>query len=130
MNAYEGMNFGKFIETLRRSRELSLRSTAQAIGVSPQYYSEVEKGRRSTLTPERLELLRTHLSLSDAEKHLLYDKAAEARKTSEVMLPQDFSDYIIQRDYTMAALRVCKELNANEADWKRFVDDLKTRKER
>lgn len=129
MNAYDGLSFGKYIETLRRSRDMSLRRTAQAIGISPQYYSEVEKGRRSTLTPERLELLKSCLGLTEHEACLLYNKAAEARKTTEVMLPQDFSDYIIQRDYTMAALRVCKELNADEADWQRFVDDLKNRRE-
>jgi transcriptional regulator with XRE-family HTH domain len=120
--------FGDYIETLRKSRCRSLRETAHAIGISPQYYSEVEKGRRSTLTVERMTALTEFLNLSDAETQIMYNKSAEARKHKDVIVPQDFSDYIVERDYTMAALRVAKKLNANEDDWQRFVDDLLERK--
>ena len=52
------MSFGEYIEFLRRSKRKSIRQTAIAIGVSPQYYSEVEKSRRSVLNAERLAKLR------------------------------------------------------------------------
>ena len=44
------MSFGKYIEFIRKSRRKSLRETAKAIGVSPQFYSEVEKNRRCAFT--------------------------------------------------------------------------------
>ena len=125
MKPTNGQAFGEYVETLRKSRNKSLRKTAAAIDVSPQFYSEVEKGRRSAFTVERLELLKIFLALNEEETNLMYNKAAEARKNTEF----DFSDYIIQRDYAMAALRTAKELNADEADWQRFVDELRTRKE-
>ena len=118
-------SFGEYAEMLRRQKGKSLRETAKAIGVSAQFYSEIEKGRRSALTAERLEKLRSFLVLDKEETDTLFNKAAEARKISEF----DFSDYIIQRDYAMSALRVAKELNADEEDWQRFIDELKQRKE-
>lgn len=121
-------SFGEYIEFLRREQGRSLRETAIAIGVSSQFYSEVEKGRRSALTAERLEALNSFLNLSDEESRIMYNKAAEARKYKDVTVPQDFSDYIVERDYAMAALRVAKRLNADEDDWRRFVDDLQRRR--
>jgi transcriptional regulator with XRE-family HTH domain len=118
-------NFGEYAEVLRKQNGRSLRETAKAIGVSAQFYSEIEKGRRSALTAERLEKLKNFLELNKEETDTLFNKAAEARKVSEF----DFSDYIIQRDYTMSALRVAKELDADEEDWQRFVDELKKRRE-
>jgi len=46
MGDNERINFGRYIEQLRKIRGKSLRETGKAIGVSPQFYSEVEKGRR------------------------------------------------------------------------------------
>ena len=43
------MCFGEYIESIRREKRKSIRQTALAIGVSPQYYSEVEKNHRSVL---------------------------------------------------------------------------------
>lgn len=59
----------------------------------------------------------------------MYNKAAESRKSKDTMVPQDFSDYIVERDYAMQALRVAKELDADEQDWQAFVDALRKRKE-
>lgn len=125
MKQTKDYNFGEYAEVLRKQKGRSLRETAKAIGVSAQFYSEIEKGRRSALTAERLEKLKSFLELSKEETNTLFNKAAEARKVSEF----DFSDYIIQRDYAMSALRIVKELDADEEDWQRFVDELKKRRE-
>jgi len=128
MESSTNMRFGQYIEMLRRKRGRSMRETAFAIEVSSQFLSEVEKGRR-TLTAERMGKLEAFLNLSDEESRNMYDKAAETRKYKDVAVPQDFSDYIVERDYAMAALRVAKKFNANEGDWQRFVDDLVKRRE-
>ena len=41
MNINE-MSFGDYIESIRLASGKSLRETAKAIGISPQFYSEVE----------------------------------------------------------------------------------------
>ena len=122
------MRFGEYIEALRKERGKSLRSTAVGIGVSPQFYSNVEKGRSASLTAERLENLKTFLNLSDEQAGIMYNKAAEERRYTDTAVPQDFSAYIVERDYAMAALRVAKELNADADDWRIFVEDLKRRR--
>lgn len=120
--------FGSYIQELRQARGKSLRETAKAIGVSPQYYSEVEKNRRPALTADRLDALREWLNLNDTEAACMYNLAAESRKSKDTVVPQDFSDYIVERDYAMQALRVAKELGADERDWQAFVDALRQRR--
>lgn len=122
-------SFGGFIEAIRLASGKSLRETAKAIGVSPQFYSEVEKDRRCAFTADRLDKLKTFLGMDEDQATKMYNKAAESRKSKDVTVPQDFSDYIVERDYAMQALRLAKELGADEKDWERFVADLKKRKE-
>ena len=122
-------SFGSFIEAIRQSSGKSLRETARAIGVSPQFYSEVEKNRRCAFTADRLEKLKSFLEMNEEQAEAMYNKAAESRKGKDVAVPQDFSDYIVERDYAMQALRVAKELGADEEDWEKFIEELKKRKE-
>ncbi|MEG1925639.1 MAG: helix-turn-helix transcriptional regulator [Ruthenibacterium sp.] len=123
------MSFGDFIESIRRASGNSLRETAKAIGISPQFYSEVEKNRRCAFTSDRLDKLRAFLGMTEEQATEMYNKAAESRKGKNVTVPQDFSDYIVERDYAMQALRLAKELGADEQDWEKFTEDLKRRKE-
>lgn len=116
------MSFGEYIEFIRKSKRKSLRQTAVAIGVSPQFYSGVEKNRRCAFTADRLELLRDFLEMTPEEYQTLNNKAAESYKGKNVAVPQDFADYIVERDYVMAALRTMKELDADEADWKKMIE--------
>jgi len=122
-------SFGDFIAAIRQASGKSLRETARAIGVSPQFYSEVEKNRRCAFTADRLDKLKMFLGMDDEQAKAMYNKAAESRKGKDVTLPQDFSDYIVERDYAMQALRVAKELDADERDWEKFIEELKKRKE-
>ena len=125
----EKMNFGKYIEGLRKSRQKSLRETAKAIGVSPQYYSEVEKGRRGALTPDRLKLLASFLLLDSEEIKDLYDIQAEEKSNDDnIVVPQDCVNYVVSNQFVLEALRLSQETGAGEAEWKVLLDELKTRK--
>lgn len=128
MNTDQRQRFGKYVEALRKTRGKSLRETAKAIKVSPQYYSEVEKGRSSTFTAERLKLLARFLLLNDEESHTLYDVAAESRTSNDVATPQDCADYMLGNSYVVEALRLSMETGAGEKEWQVFLDELKARK--
>ena len=128
MKSTEEMDFGEYIKALRIAEDRSLRQTAIAIGVTPQFFSDIENRKRSVFTPERLDSLKRYLHLTDEQTDILYNKAAEARKTRFASVPQDFSGYIVDREYVMAALRTAKSLDADRNDWQQFVDDLKRRK--
>lgn len=128
MDTDNRLRFGKYVESLRKNKGKSLRETAKAIKVSPQYYSEVEKGRSSTFTAERLKLLAQFLLLDDEESHALYDMAAESRSSNDIVTPQDCADYMLGNSYVIEALRLSMETGAGEKEWQVFLDDLKTRK--
>lgn len=128
MDTDNRLRFGKYVESLRKNKGKSLRETAKAIKVSPQYYSEVEKGRRSTFTAERLKLLARFLLLDDEESHVLYDMAAESRSSNDIVTPQDCADYMLGNSYVIEALRLSMETGAGEKEWQVFLDDLKAGK--
>jgi len=122
------VSFGNYVKEKREDRRKSLRETAKAIEVSPQFYSEVEKGRRGAFTPERLEKLKNFLVLDEQEATLLYDLAAKSRTTADVAVPQDFADYVVEHPFVAEALRLAKETDACEEEWQVLLDELKTRK--
>ncbi|MCD8291000.1 MAG: helix-turn-helix domain-containing protein [Prevotella sp.] len=122
------VRFGKYIESLRKERGKSLRETAKAIKVSPQFLSEVEKGRKSTLTTERIEKLANFLLLSPEEYHDLTALSAKAREGNDVLMPQDCADFAVN-DFVVEACRLSKETGAGEAEWKILLDELRARKE-
>ncbi|WP_044294537.1 helix-turn-helix domain-containing protein [Robinsoniella peoriensis] len=128
MDTDNRLQFGRYVESLRKNKGRSLRETAKAIRVSPQYYSEVEKGRSSTFTSERLKLLASFLLLNEEESHALYDMAAESKSSNDIVTPQDCADYMIGNSYVIEALRLSMETGAGEKEWQVFLDDLKARK--
>lgn len=125
MNSHPITNsFSSFILGIREDRKYTLRQMAEALKVSPAYYSDVEKGRRNPLSLEKLEHFAEITAMSEEEKRTMFDLAGKDR--SEVA--PDLPEYIMQRDYVSAALRTARDLGADRKDWEAFVADLKRRK--
>ena len=121
MNEFE--NFGEYLATKRESRDLTLREMARKLGVSAAFLSDVEKNRTAPLTKDRLDTVVEILHLDNDEKTTMYDLVGKQRNT----VAPDLPDYIMNRDYVAVALRTARDMNAGEAEWQRFVDDLKRR---
>lgn len=128
MNEYLNNSFGEYIEKLRRSRGKSLRETAKGMGVSAQFYSEVEKGRRCAFIPERLNRFIEVLELNSEETRDLYDIAAKRRSDKDVIVPQDYAEFIVRNPFVMEALKLSKETGAGEKEWQILLDELRARK--
>ncbi len=116
--------FATYITSIREDRKFTLRQMAEALKVSPAYYSDVEKGRRNPLSLDKLELFANITSMTEDERRTMFDLAGKGR--SEVA--PDLPEYIMQRDYVSAALRTARDLGADQTDWEAFVADLKRRK--
>jgi transcriptional regulator with XRE-family HTH domain len=101
-----------------------LREVARTLGVSAPFLSDVENNRRGPLTEERLADLAKVLHLNEKEKAEMYDIVGKQKG----LLAPDLNPYVTERPYVNAALRTARNLEANEEDWKRFVDDLIKRK--
>lgn len=118
-------SFGELLTQLREKKDKTLRELARAIGVSAPFLSDVEKGRRSALTAERIDKVAAVLQLDQDERNALFDAAGKQKNS----IPPDLPDYIMEHEFVSAALRTARDLDASEEEWKRFVEDLRRRKE-
>ena len=116
-------NFGEFLAAKREERDFTLRELARQRGVSAPFLSDVEKNRSAPLTKDRLDKVAEVLHLTADEKTTMFDLVGRQRNT----VAPDLPEYIMGRDYVAAALRTARDLNAGEAEWLRFVEELKKR---
>ena len=117
-------NFGEFLQRKRTEKQITLRKMAEMIGITAPYLTDIEKDRRSPPEMEKLELISQILMLNDEDKTTMYDLAGKKRNS----VAPDLPDYIMEHDYVSAALRTARDLDASEADWLKFVEELKQRK--
>lgn len=118
------LNFGDFIAKKREEKKITLREMARKLDITPPYLSDVEKDRRNPFDLEKLELISKILLLSDDEKIMMLNLAGKKRNS----LAPDLPEYIMERDYVSAALRIARDLDAGEEEWLEFVEELKKRK--
>ena len=117
------MTFGAFISTRRKEAKLNLRDTAKHLGISTGYLCDIEQGRRPAPEGAFVERISSLLELDKQEHEMLLDLAADSRQT----VPADLPDYIRQHDIVRAALRVAKEVDATDEEWKAFMEMLQNR---
>lgn len=118
------LNFGDFLRHKREEKEMTLRCLADMLNVSASFLSDVEKGHRNSLNMDNLIQLKQILDLSDVEYQILLNLAGKQRKT----VAPDLPEYIMERDYVASALRIARDLDADETDWQCFVEELIKRK--
>ena len=118
------VTFGEYLKHKREEKHISLREVARTLGVSAPFLSDVENNRRGPLTEERLADLAKVLNLNEKEQAEMYDIVGKQKG----LLAPDLNPYVTERPYVNAALRTARNLEANEDDWQRFVDDLIKRK--
>ena len=117
-------NFGEFLQRKRTEKQITLRKMAEMIGSTSPYLTDIEKDRRNPPEMEKLELISQILMLNDEDKTTMYDLAGKKRNS----VAPDLPDYIMEHDYVSAALRTARDLDASEADWLKFVEELRQRK--
>ena len=120
----EHLNFSSFLKSKRQERGLTVRLTAEKIGVAVGYYCDLESGRRNPPDKETLDLIIGALMLLESDIKIFYDLAGKARSAA----PPDLPEYINENAVVRVALRIAKE-KAGDDDWQRFIDSLE-RKER
>ncbi len=117
-------SFGEFLQKKRLENEITLRKMAELIGITAPYLTDIEKDRRNPPEIQKLDKIAEILSLTEEEKAVMFDLAGKQRNS----VAPDSPDYIMKRDYVAAALRTARDLDADEDDWLKFVEELKQRK--
>ncbi len=115
--------FGLYLAELRKSRRVTLKDMAEAIGITSPYLSDVEKGRRDSFDIDKLNLIVDVLGLSEEETDQLMNLAGDQRKN----IAPDLPEYVAGKDYINAALRRAKDLGAGEEEWLRFIESLNSK---
>ncbi len=117
-------NFGEFLQRKREEKQITLRKMADKLGFSAPFLSDVEKGRRNPPELSKLKQISEILGLTIEDEHAMYDLAGQKRET----IAPDLPEYIINRDYVVAALRTARDLDAGEEEWMQFMRELDQRK--
>jgi len=117
-------NFGEFLVTKRREKELPSAQITDTLDISPGYYCDIEKNRRNP-PPNRttLENMVRILGLSGKDVDTFYDLAGKARCEA----PPDLPEYINENQVVRVALRRAKDIG-DEDDWQKFIYALKNKK--
>lgn len=118
------LNFGDFLQRKRTEKKITIRKMAEMLGITAPYLNDIEKDRRNPPEMEKLEQISQVLMLSDEDKTTMFDLAGKKRNS----VAPDLPDYIMEHDYVAAALRTARDLDAGEAEWLKFVEELKQRK--
>ena len=94
------------------------------LNLSAPYLSDMENDRRNPPEMEKLQRICDILGLSQKERTRLFDLAGKQRNT----VAPDLPSYIMERKYVAAALRTARDLDADEAEWRKFIEDLKKKR--
>lgn len=86
-------------------------------------FAILSRGARPAPEGEFVERISSFLELDKQEHEFLLDLAAESRQS----VPADLPDYIRKHDIVRAALRVAKEVDATDEEWRAFMEMLRKR---
>lgn len=90
------MKFKEMLNQFRERRGLNKSETALRLDVTPTYYMELETGRKSAPTREKLDKLSEIFELSPSEKQLFIDTAMEERLRPDELLWVESKQEIIK----------------------------------
>ena len=117
------MKFGDYIKINRLKRKLSIAKAAKLLGISSSYLSSLESGSRHAPSFELQQKIADVLGLSKNERHLLFDLAAESKKTPA--LADDLNKYIYQNIIIRDMLRYSMECSISDNDWETIFSFIK-----
>lgn len=118
------LTFGSFVRQKRLERDMSLRTLAQKLELSPVYMSNIENNLKPAPSQAKLDKLAQLFLLDKADTELMWDLAAKSRKQR---VSVDLPEYIMERDIVRATLRTARECEATDEDWQEFIDKLNKR---
>ena len=113
------MDFGKYLEEKRKSRNYTIRAFAKKINISYTYLTDVEKGRSKAFKLEILKKIIEVLQLNGKETDMLYDLAGKSRDT----IAPDVEEYLKKNEEIIEEIRRIRKGEEDERKYnsKRYV---------
>lgn len=109
--------FGETLKDLRLKAEVGLRELARMINKSPGYISDVENDR---VPPPSVGVIEDIAAALMVDKNLLLSAASK--------VDPELSDYVVKEPQAADFLRMAKEQNFENGDWKRITRWIKRAK--
>lgn len=106
------MTYGEILKDNRIRLHLTIGDAAKKIGVSNQYLSEIERGKRKCLNDERFDAACCLYGIKGAEKESLKEKAKE--NISLPQIPPDIEMYIRRHPEIIEEIRKIMEVKEME----------------
>lgn len=94
--------FGDYFKNLRKSKDITQKQIADALGKSTMLISGIETGKNGPFTESDLESVANVLSLSEEEKRQLYIEVAKEKGT----LPAHLLEYVMSHDEVFCLLEI------------------------
>ena len=117
--------FGDFVREKRLQRKINLRKLAEIIGIVPAYMSDIENNRRYPPDKEKIYRIAEALELSEEETNTLFNLAANEKENT---VSPDLPEYIMGTDKARVALRMARDLNADDEDRMKVIEMLEAKK--
>lgn len=119
--------FGKFIETKRKTKNITLRGLAAQLDIAPAYMSDIEKGHRYPPDKDKLYMLADILCLSEEDTCMMFDLAAGEK---ENMVSPDLPEYIMGTEKARVALRLARDNDVSDATWQKVIEMLEAEQDK
>jgi len=120
------IRFGDYVREKRLSKDINLRKLAEIIEIVPAYMSDIENNRRYPPNKDKIYKIADALSLSEDETNYLFDLAA---KEKENTVSPDLPEYIMGSEKARVALRMARDINADDSDWIKVIEMLEAKKQ-
>lgn len=122
--AYSKSTFGECIRARRIELNRSVRDVANAIGMSPVYLSDIERGIRLAPTgvnsrKKYMDNLIRELNIQPDELHAFYTMAEATSRRFD-----DISSYLSRNPTARVALRLAEQCDLSESEWQKFIDHI------
>lgn len=118
------MTFGEYIYEKRKKSGLTIRDLSKITSASPSYISGIERGVRTAPNSEILKEFSDAFSLSNEEKAIMMNLAAETKATPTV--PSDLIPYINENKIVHKAIRTAMRNNVSDDEWEKFIEHIAT----
>lgn len=121
------MTFGEYLKQLRTKKGMNLRKLAELVNIAPAYLSDIEKGKRNSPSPDKMDKIAEILELTEDEMHMMQDLAADDRPNC---VAPDISEYVSNNENVRVALRKARELKISNQEWIKIIEEIEKSKER
>ena len=121
------MTFADYLKQKRIEKGINLRTLAELVNIAPAYLSDIEKGKRNSPSPDKMDKIAEVLGLTEEEIYIMQDLAADDRPNC---VAPDISEYVSNNENVRVALRKARELHISNQEWIKIIEEIEKNREK